>query len=189
MTFKNTANGLHVLNWWRNACLEWCSNRFEDGKFGDQKYLDDWTERFTGIHELNHLGGGVAPWNMQQYVFRQEGGAIIGTEISTGKDFPLVFFHFHDLMCYKKGVFREFNLCPNYILPDSIRANIYNPYIPMLKRCYTMMKKMDDSIDGLATRPALNISHVGWFFKIVRRSLMNSLHVKRYLKFRHWIRK
>lgn len=188
MTFKNTPNALHVLNWWRNACIEWCYNRFENGKFGDQKYLDDWTERFTGIHELQNLGGGVAPWNMQQYTFRREGDSVIGTELSTGKDFKLVFFHFHDLLCYKKGVFREFSICPNYILPKSAKDVVYSLYLPVLKRSYVEMKKVNACIDGLATKPVLNKSFVGWVFKFSKRSLLNYLQFDRYMKYCHWIK-
>ena len=84
-----------VLNWWRNACLDWCYAKAEDGKFGDQKYLDDWASRFEGVHELQHLGGGIAPWNVQQYIFKCEDSKIIGTEITTGKKFEVIFYHFH----------------------------------------------------------------------------------------------
>lgn len=57
MFFRNTPNGMHILKWWRDACLQWCYARFEDGKFGDQKYLDDWTTRFKGVHIMQHEGG------------------------------------------------------------------------------------------------------------------------------------
>lgn len=97
MFFRNDKRARIALNWWRNACLEWCYNRLEDGKFGDQKYLDDWCTRFEGVHELNHLGGGVAPWNMQQYTFTKNHGKLYGVENATGKKFCVVFFHFHAL--------------------------------------------------------------------------------------------
>jgi hypothetical protein len=102
--FRNDDRGMKALRWWRNACLEWCYARTEDGKFGDQKYIDDWTVRFEGVYELQHLGGGIAPWNVQQYKFEHLNGKIQGTEIATGKCFEVVFFHFHGLKFYKNEV-------------------------------------------------------------------------------------
>src|SRR5213075_3097505 len=103
MCFKNNEDGLTALKWWRERCLEWCYNRVEDGKFGDQKYLDDWPERFSGIvWELKNIGGGVAPWNVQQYKFiKANKNKISGIEKNTGDNFELVFFHFHALSFIK----------------------------------------------------------------------------------------
>jgi lipopolysaccharide biosynthesis glycosyltransferase len=103
VTFKNDVNGLTALRWWRERCLEWCYAYYEDGKFGDQLYLDDWTERFDGVHVLEHPGGGLAPWNVQQYDFFHRKNRLWGREKKTGNEFPAVFYHFHYLRFQKNG--------------------------------------------------------------------------------------
>ncbi|MCX6239064.1 MAG: glycosyl transferase [Bacteroidia bacterium] len=151
MTFRNNENGMKILKWWRNACLVWCFARYEDGKFGDQKYLDDWTTRFTGIHELEHLGGGVAPWNMQQYSFQKQDSKCKGIELATSNSFYLVFFHFHVMHSYKKGIVREFYLC-GYPLSHATKKYIYLPYLFKLKKQFRILKRVDKQLDGLATQ-------------------------------------
>jgi hypothetical protein len=94
ITFKNVPSGMKALTWWRDRCIEWCYDRFEEGKFGDQKYLDDWPTRFEGVHVLQNLGGLLAPWNVQQFEI-QTGDKIVIKEKITGRRFDLVFFHFH----------------------------------------------------------------------------------------------
>jgi hypothetical protein len=132
MTFKNDANGTKVLDWWTNACNEWCYDRKEDGKFGDQKYLDDWKTRFDGVYELQHLGGGVAPWNIQQYDFvakADNGDKIYGIEKKTKKEFELVFYHFHGLKLLANN---KVKLMPDYASSKQVRNLIYKPYIKHL---------------------------------------------------------
>ena len=95
MTFRRTRDGLAALRWWRGRCIEWCYARFEDGKFGDQRYLDDWPERFPSVHVLEHPGGGVAPWNV--------GGSELelrGSTINVDGQ-PLIFYHYHSLQIYR----------------------------------------------------------------------------------------
>lgn len=143
MTFKNNAKGMQVLNWWQKACNEWCYNRFEDGKFGDQMYLDNWMTKFDGVHELQHLGGGVAPWNAQQYNFAFENKKIIGTENATDKKFDLVFFHFHALKVLNKGRVD----CSLYKLDKQDIALLYKEYVTALSRITSDLNKIDPGFD------------------------------------------
>lgn len=137
--FKNTEEGMQTLEWWRNACLEWCFNRVEEGRFGDQKYLDDWTARFKGVHELLGLGGGVAPWNVQQYDFEYRGALMYGREISTSVDFPVVFYHYHS---FKYAESNAFVPASGYYLSSNDLHFLYKPYIKALKAADKELKKI-----------------------------------------------
>lgn len=123
ITFKNTEDGLNALSWWKERCLEWCYARKEDGKFGDQKYLDDWTTRFKGVHVLEHLGGGVAPWNVQQYQISNTENKVYVQAAEFKVE--LIFFHFHFIKFYLKN---RVDL-GDYPLVSSVLANVYKPYL------------------------------------------------------------
>lgn len=144
---RNDERGMRVLRWWRDACLDWCFARAEHGRFGDQKYLDDWPVRFPGVRELAHLGGGVAPWNVQQYdVFVRERRPHL-TEKRSGSTFPLVFYHFHALQFYDNGTFD----LGYYQVGEPAFRLIYLPYIGDLLRAQTALSAVEPH-DYLATR-------------------------------------
>lgn len=133
MTFKNNKEGLKVLNWWRNACIKWCYARFEDNKFGDQKYLDDWPNRFKGIHILQHLGGGVAPWNVQQYEFIKIKGHLVGKERMTDRKFKLVFYHFHGVNIFRIFGSLKIIASKSYYVSSMAKNHIYQKYLKAIK--------------------------------------------------------
>lgn len=143
-TFKNNEYGLKALRWWRDRCLEWCYAIPEDGKFGDQKYLDDWPERFKGVHELSNLGGGVAPWNVSQYEFFSRNGKIFGKILNSEKEFPLVFYHFHKTDIYK--IFREIKIKSYRLINknENLQNYIYGPYVKALASAMAEIKTVDD---------------------------------------------
>lgn len=145
MTFKSDERGMRVLQWWQDRCIEWCYSRYEDGKFGDQRYLDDWTQRFDGVHVLQHIGGGVAPWNVQQYMLRQNDCG--GLEVD---GLPLVFFHFHGYKHYLDGV----HDLGNFRLDRSIVDLLYRPYIQNLVKAYSEIVSIDPEFNrGCSVRP------------------------------------
>jgi hypothetical protein len=147
VTFKNDERGLKALEWWRERCLEWCYARYEDGKFGDQLYLDDWTERFDGVHVMKHPGGGLAAWNVQQYSFIKVRNTIVGTELATGKKFDVIFYHFHYLKFFTNGRIE----LGRRMLSDNAKNIFYKLYIKRLDEIKNKINKIDNSFDPHGT--------------------------------------
>jgi hypothetical protein len=126
MTFRRTVGGLKVMEWWQKRCLEWCFNRFEDGKFGDQKYLDDWPERFASeVHVLRQVEKTLAPWNVNYLTQNQP------------DDFKPVMYHFHSLRLVSP---RRVLLYLGYRIGKRGML-LYSEYIQALKISRTILKK------------------------------------------------
>jgi hypothetical protein len=144
ITFKNDTLGREVCLWWRKACLDWCYDRYEDGKFGDQKYLDDWPSRFKGIHVLEHEGGGLATWNIQQYqISKDANGTIKVVSTKTGKSFQAIFFHFHALKFFQGNIVY---FTPDY-LPKKALSEFYFPYVQLLLQKRKSLLSIDSSFE------------------------------------------
>lgn len=147
ITFKNDKNSLNILNWWRNTCLDWCYARCEDGKFGDQKYLDDWSERLKGIHILQHLGGGLAPWNIQQYDFYLKGNQLFGRVKKTKKEFKSIFYHFHNFKFLNNN---RVDL-GGYEISKEVVNYFYKPYLEHLEKIKKNILLVDNSFNPNGT--------------------------------------
>ena len=100
VSFRRDLQGLACLSRWREQCMEWCYDRLEDGRMGDQKYLDHWPNDYSRTHVLQNLGAGVAPWNYSNYNFCQDNFGNILVD-----DTPLIFFHFHQFQLIDDGSF------------------------------------------------------------------------------------
>lgn len=143
-TFKNDINGRRVLKWWEEQCLLCCSDSGENGTFGDQKYLDCWTEKFEGVQVLQHCGGGVAPWNIAGYrLVGEKDRQIILEQYKSKKTAVLVFYHFHDFKYIDSehvnvNIFRR----PGYV-EKKLFEKIYFPYIKQIERIREDLKRAE----------------------------------------------
>jgi hypothetical protein len=136
MTFRNDDRAKTALRWWRDRCNEWCYHRVEDGKLGDQKYLDDWPERFEGVVVLQHKGAGLAPWNVSKYTVTKKGDEI------RVDDEPLIFYHYQSLAVVNDG--RKFVLAsPEYGISRSNAKILYAPYIEAMKRAMAELHRIE----------------------------------------------
>lgn len=94
-TFSNEVASLKVLDIWRESCIENCKYSKENGTQGDQFYLNDWTTKFDICHELENLGGGLAPWNNSRYQYELDDSSLVIC-YNQRKD-KLVFYHFQNI--------------------------------------------------------------------------------------------
>lgn len=132
LTFRNDTAALACLQWWRERCIEWCYFRFEDGKLGDQMYLDDWLTRFSGVKVLDHPGGGVAPWNIERFHFsKQNNEPYIDNQ-------PVIFYHYHAFKWYNRKQFDP--LVGYYFCPPSVLQLIYYPYVQALNQALDLVQ-------------------------------------------------
>jgi hypothetical protein len=84
LTVRNNKSGLNIIYWWQKKCLECCSGKLENGKFGDQKYLDSWPILFSNeIWILQQKENTLAPWNIDWF------GKRLKNTLNP------VFYHFH----------------------------------------------------------------------------------------------
>lgn len=124
VTFKRHG-GETVRRWWEERCIEWCYARLEDGKFGDQKYLDDWPERFNqSVHVLKDKELALAPWNATRYPYGNG-----------------IFWHFHALRIensYGKSLSVFFG---PYTIPRVTLRDVYASYVAELRRVIQILSQ------------------------------------------------
>jgi hypothetical protein len=120
--FRRTESALKCLGRWREQCLEWCHNRYEDGRFGDQRYLDEWPEAFEGVVVCHHPGANLAPWNLARHSIARVNRSV------TADGEPLIFFHFSGFRVASQWLFST-GLVHHGTSggPDIIRG-VYLPY-------------------------------------------------------------
>lgn len=126
--------GEPVRRWWADRCIEWCYARTEDGKFGDQMYLDDWPVRFAElVHVLANPEWVQGPWNTT----RSAPGAAIA-------------FHFHGLRLMRQGVVL---LTESYPIYAGTKDVLYDPYLKDLERSVAALDGIGVQLKPQVDRP------------------------------------
>jgi hypothetical protein len=123
LTVRRDVNGLACLAWWRKCCLAWCHDRVENGRYTNQKYLDDWPERFAGVVVSHHTGAGLAIWNIANYQYSVKNGTLF----ADGQ--PVIFYHFSRLIRVTRWVYDSGAIHHKTKLPVLVNQNIYVPYM------------------------------------------------------------
>lgn len=135
--FKNTDAAAKVLTWWKEKCLEWCYDIPEPDRMGDQKYLNQFTKLFSGVHELEYLGGGVAPWNLEQYRLETRNGNHIILQDKSGEKFQLVFYHFQNIRYLSQYIVN----IKSQTKSKKLKYVIYIPYLKEIEEIRSSLRQ------------------------------------------------
>jgi len=135
VTFRREEEGLDCLRRWRDQCIDWCFFRHEAGKLGDQMYLNDWPSKYSGVQVLQHVGAGVAPWNIGRYTLtRRNGQLFLDTQ-------PLIFYHFHQFSPITSFMFELAGR--GYRFARYQVAWVYRPYMAAIRQSIREVNRKD----------------------------------------------
>jgi len=145
VTFRNDQNAKACLRWWRERCLECCTDVSSESCYADQKYLDEWPHRFDGVKEIRNKGANLAPWNIAgHHVTANDGEVYVDSD-------RLIFFHFHRFRCFAPFVYDTGLYGSGVRLTDVTRDNIMWPYIRSLE--YTKHMTLEGQVAPKWERP------------------------------------
>ena len=167
LSFRRDENALTCLRWWRERCIEWCYDRAEDGRFADQKYLDDWPSRFQNVVVLEHKGANLAPWNVGNYRLSY----LKGNTVMVANQ-PLIFFHVHSLKKIREWLYNPswdaYGVAPSMVL----RRKIYASYIRVLLDMHRLVPVSVSHPIANGVRYQAHVEYVArasWVRRLVRR--------------------
>ena len=127
VAFRNNQEGLKALSFWAESCLAWCSDVAENGKYADQKYLENFHSVASGVHADKSIGSNFAPWNsMFVRLSRDEKGKLLvgGQKLS--------YFHAQGLkQKSRRWVLGHLNYFA--LAGPSLKKLIYTPYLQRLE--------------------------------------------------------
>ena len=164
LIFRRDEIGLQCLSRWREQCLEWCRLEADNGKWGDQGYLEDWPQRFPGVIISDRPGIHGGPWNIGKYKvdLDREGRLHLNGD-------RLVCYHFHGLSMItpRIALIQDGHLFMNRL----IRHHIYQVYAAALTDAL-------QQLHHAGHRPQSQLKYATFLFltkRLLRRTLASNV--------------
>ena len=136
IVFKNCKTSVDALKWWQEKCIEWCKDGVDEGRFGDQKYLELLPRLFDGVYPIITPGVNIAPWNETKYQYCNKNGKVYINEDK------LVCYHFCGLRILNKDYY---SLLIGNQKPNSY---IHTPYAIVLKEVISDIESISPEFNG-----------------------------------------
>jgi hypothetical protein len=166
LTFRNDIRGRAVLERWRQQCIAWCYDRYEDGRFADQGYLNDWPS-LPGVVVSEHLGADLAPWNFMQY------RVDVAVDPPTVDGQPLIFYHFQGFKAVGPGLF-DLGLEDYGRMDRSLKRRLYGGYIRELRHAAAILRATAPAFESPAS--SIRLGRYSWR-RLLRRVVQGEVMI------------
>ena len=171
-TFRNDEKGLEVLDYWRNRCLECCSNIGDGVHWGDQKYLDEIVEKYDCVHVCSHPGAGVAPWNILLYKYDKNENYNLFFKPDELL-IPLIFYHYQGVKYVNRKEIITSIPANNRSIDYELVNLLYQDYLERIEKKKQMLEEQYNINFLIKKHPVVrNISsyrrffHRTWIYKV-----------------------
>ena len=148
LTMDRSAAAAEARRWWQEKVLEWCYDRREPDRYGDQKYLDQWPLLFGDrLRILARRELALAPWNVRMELQR------------VGVGFRPVFYHFHSFRLIRRQ--RARSVEGGYAIPRATRC-LYREYGEAIARSISRIEDAGFQIPSLPVfkKPLFALRHL-----------------------------
>lgn len=146
LAFRDNPTARACVDRWREKCLESCA-LVGGVSYGDQKYLDEWPDRFgADVLVSKHPGLNLAPWNWASHACRVDASGVRVDGES------LVAFHFAQFR-QVSGRWFDSGQLEYGIMPMRLRSRIYGEY-------WSALLEAKATIDTI--RPGFLSARRGW---------------------------
>jgi hypothetical protein len=126
--FKKSDVGLDAVDYWTQACSQWCSVKKENGLYADQKYLEFIQNKWTKETAFTPKGINFSTWSFSKdskIVQTQEGRFMID-------DIEIIHFHFHGFRHSRFLSILGINRYEKLSDANSIKKLLYQKYMNQL---------------------------------------------------------
>lgn len=166
LSFRRDEIGLDCLNWWKDRCIEWCYDRVENGRFAEQKYLDDWPSRFRNVKVISHKGANLAFWNVSNYRL-----SMIDEKVLVDEQ-PLLFYHFCGIKEIIPSVYTSGLRLYGSQSAALLRNKLYRHYITVMRESRSIvsgkLRETKNKSIREAQKSRINLSIDGVLYTILK---------------------
>lgn len=138
-SFDRSLPSKDALNWWAEACLQWCYDRVEGEKFADQGYLTTMHRNTENVHVLSYPGVNLAEYNLDNYNLKLSKHGPLANEL------PVIYWHMHCLFEQTDGSFKV--MLRDDLLSDPVIQWAYQHYVGVLQHLNARLEAMGLPID------------------------------------------